>query len=136
MIIKHYDVLSEVKQKSLNLNLNLQELDEKAKGQFSVKVTGATPITCTWYKDGQKIKSSATRKVTFVRGEAKLVIMEAGEDDDGEFRLEAKNAFGEASQTATVTVKREYPIQGEGGGGRGAGSEFGSICRVRGLTQG
>ena len=54
------------------------------------------------------MKSSANRKVSFIRGDAKLMIFEASEEDDGEYKVEAVNNFGEATQTAAVTVNSMY----------------------------
>jgi len=59
----------------------------------------------SWYRgDTVKLKSGANAKITFAKDEAKLLIMEAGGDHDGVYKVEAVNAFGTESLTAKVTV--------------------------------
>ena len=75
-----------------------------ARGEWKLNVKGAPPITVSWYRDGKKLKSSRTLKPGFVRGVAKLMIHEAIEEENGEYRVEAVNNYGEASLTAVLTV--------------------------------
>ena len=86
-----------------------------------LKVTGPKPITVAWFiNDATKLKSSKNRKVTYssTSGEAKMLVMEADAEDDGEYKIVASNEFGEVSQTCKVSVVSEYspftfPFDGE-----------------------
>lgn len=46
-------------------------------------------------------------QVSYIRGIAKLHIMEAVAEHTGEYKIEAVNDFGEASQTCEITVMSE-----------------------------
>jgi len=77
-----------------------------------VKVSGAKPLTVTWFlNESTKLKSSQKRKVTYssTQGEAKLLVMEADAEDHGEYKMEVSNEFGQVSQSCMVTVVCKYP---------------------------
>ena len=93
------------------------------KGEWKLTVKGAAPITVAWYRDGAKIKSSRTIKITYVRGMAKLMFLEAQEDEAGEYKIEAVNDYGEASLSASLEVT------GRGVGVVVVGVEGGDGCR-------
>ncbi len=82
-----------------------QTLEEKKQHLFTVFVKGAPPLKVAWYRDGKKLRSSATSKITFVRGISKLQFLELSGEDTGEYKVEAVNAFGEASSSVTLTVQ-------------------------------
>ena len=89
---------------TLIIILNVQTIALNAKDEWKLEVKGAAPITVAWYKDGKKMKSSRSIKITWVRGIAKLCFLEAQEDEAGEYRVEAVNNYGENSLTANLEV--------------------------------
>ena len=98
-----------------------QTINQFQKIEFMLKVTGPKPITVAWFiNDATKLKSSKNRKVTYssTSGEAKMLVMEADAEDDGDYKIVASNEFGEVSQTCKVSVVSEYspftfPFDGE-----------------------
>ncbi|ESO03551.1 hypothetical protein HELRODRAFT_191869 [Helobdella robusta] len=94
--------------------INDVTVNQGQKVEFNLKVTGSKPLTVTWFRnDTTKLKSSKNSKITFAQGEAKLIIMEADGEDDGEYRIEAVNEFGKATQTARVNVILPEKLQGK-----------------------
>ena len=85
-----------------------QNVDEGAATDIKVTIKGAAPITVAWFKNGVKCKSSRTCTIKFIRGEAKLSLLEASATDDGEYKVEATNKFGEATQVLKVNVICKY----------------------------
>ena len=79
-------------------------MNQGAKAEWKVPVSGEKPITCAWYKNGTKMKSSRNIKMSFLRGEAKLVVMEAAAEDEAEYRCEATNKHGSNSLNTELTV--------------------------------
>ena len=87
----------------------LQTVNQGQKVEYIIKVGGPKPITVTWFKNDVKLKSSANRKVTYssTSGEAKLLVMESDADDDGQYRVEVSNQFGQVTQNCVVTIIRK-----------------------------
>lgn len=85
-------------------NFVLQTVNQGVKAEWKIKVDGEKPITCAWFKDGTKMKSSRNIKMTFLRGEAKLTVMEAMADDEAEYRCDATNKHGVTSKSTKLTV--------------------------------
>jgi hypothetical protein len=80
-------------------------VNQGQKIEYVLKVNGSKPLTVTWYRnETTKLKSGKNSKITFAQGEAKLLIMQAEGEDDGDYKLEAVNEFGQASLTAKVSV--------------------------------
>ena len=82
-------------------------VNEGEKADFTTVVKGTAPVTCAWYKNGVKMKSSRTVKLTFLRGTARITLSECGADDIAEYKLEATNKFGTATDKASLDVTRE-----------------------------
>jgi hypothetical protein len=80
------------------------QLQVGASQEYKLNIKGTAPITVGWTRDGQKVRSSGTMKVGFVRGIAKLHIMDAQPEHTGVYKVEAVNNFGEATRTVEVTV--------------------------------
>lgn len=84
-----------------------QSINQGQMFEFVLKVTGKKPLTVTWFRnETTKVKSSQKSRVTYSSstGEAKLVVMEADAEDDGEYKIVAHNDLGDATQTCRVTV--------------------------------
>lgn len=85
--------------------LSFQTVNQGQKIEYSIKIVGGKPITVSWYRnDVIKLKSGQNRKITFSQGEAKLVVVEADAEDQGDYKLVAVNESGEATMTCKVTV--------------------------------
>ena len=54
------------------------------------------------------MKSSSKIKMNFTRGLAKLVVMDAGADESGEYMCEASNAHGTVTKTVQLNVQGMY----------------------------
>ena len=66
----------------------------------------------TWYKgETTKLKSGKNTKVTFAKDEAKLQIIEAEGDDDGEYKMEAVNQHGTETLRAKITVISKFALE-------------------------
>lgn len=77
---------------------------EGKKIEVMAKVEGTLPIQVAWYRGSTKVKSSRNTKVSFLKMEAKYIIFEASPAEEGDYRFEAVNKFGEASAEFHITV--------------------------------
>ena len=64
--------------------------------------SGVPTPTVTWTKDGQEIPSGGSYKV---QGDGSLVIIEADEDDNGQYTCTADSDAGKDSVSSIVQVK-------------------------------
>lgn len=69
------------------------------------QVAGNPSPEVTWYLDEHVLPSGGEFKQEFDGQTAKLVLDEAFEDDEGEFRCVAKNLGGEAETKMVLTVE-------------------------------
>ena len=77
---------------------------EGKKIEVLAKVEGTLPIQVAWYRGSTKVKSSRNTKVSFLKMEAKYIIFEASPEEEGEYRFEAVNKYGEASAEFQIIV--------------------------------
>ena len=72
--------------------------------KIDVGVDGQPPPTITWYKDGVKLASRGNINVDKDDNRTMVTVKHAARDDDGEYRLVAKNQWGSKEVTFTVHV--------------------------------
>ncbi|VDL68115.1 unnamed protein product, partial [Nippostrongylus brasiliensis] len=80
--------------------------------KFSAVVTGATPITTTWYLNDKKIENTEEMKVKYEEetGKTSIRIYKPQISQSGTVRVTAENAYGKAEATATLKVDRRAEV--------------------------
>ena len=72
--------------------------------QLSCVVTGALPMECAWFVDGDLVVNSSHYATLFEDGIAVLRFNRAEREDEGEYVLVCENAFGRVSTRAYIHV--------------------------------
>ncbi|XP_020365373.2 myosin light chain kinase, smooth muscle-like isoform X2 [Rhincodon typus] len=83
-------------------------VDESSTITLQAKVTGTSPITITWYLNGQTAKFGRS---SFSNGVAQWVVEDCLPEDAGIYGCVAENVAGRASCSATVTVRDFETLQ-------------------------
>ncbi|XP_022101402.1 myosin light chain kinase, smooth muscle-like isoform X2 [Acanthaster planci] len=82
------------------------EVFEGSAARFDCRISGFPEPQVYWYKDGREIKESRHFRIEF-EGEdlCSLIIREAGPDDEGVYKCEARNPAGVACSEAELLVE-------------------------------
>jgi hypothetical protein len=74
---------------------------------FVCDVTGVPKPTISWSKAAAPLQAAQRLAFNYIVNEGKAIclISNANTDDQGTYAITARNASGEASSTATLTVK-------------------------------
>ncbi|XP_059494728.1 myosin light chain kinase, smooth muscle-like isoform X5 [Stegostoma tigrinum] len=83
-------------------------VDESSTITLQAKVTGSSPITITWYLNGQTAKFG---KSSFSNGVAQWVVEDCLPEDAGIYGCVAENVAGRTCCSATVTVRDFETLQ-------------------------
>lgn len=75
------------------------------------RVTGSQPMSVTWFKDDEEIKSSDKYDISFKSNVAVLCIKSSQLTDSGRYSCQASNEAGRASCDVTVGILGGLDVQ-------------------------
>ncbi|XP_010793050.1 titin-like, partial [Notothenia coriiceps] len=73
--------------------------------RFTVQVSGLPMPTVSWYKDSQKVITDSKCKILHDENEHTLMLLDVFTEDAAVYSCAARNDFGEAMSSATLTVE-------------------------------
>ena len=76
--------------------------------KITVGMEGQPPPTITWYKDGFKLASRGNVFIDKDDNSTWIQVKHASREDDGEYKVVAKNEWGSKEQTFRVHVTGSY----------------------------
>lgn len=77
--------------------------------RFSVLVSGLPAPQVSWYKDSELLLVDDKCKLLHDEGEHTLLLLEVFVEDSAIYSCEAKNDYGEARSSASLTVEGTLP---------------------------
>ena len=74
---------------------------------MEVQIDAYPPPRYTWFTNNRPVQQSARHTMTYEQGAITLLIVNAQQQDSGEYVLHASNELGEVTCRTTLNIKRE-----------------------------